>query len=166
MNRLIAAIIGLTLAMAPVLGHAAPPTQAAPAPGPQLAAAPPPKSGYDSDTLYALDRAKSLRVWGGISLGTGLGLIATSGVLWMFRGAALRHADTRRFYPDEQRILDRARRRRVGAVVAMGIGVPMTFIGAGLLIGGAVWDNRARRRAAIVPVVTPRFAGASARIRF
>ena len=107
-----------------------------------------------------------MRVWGGITLGTGSTLVAVSGLMWILRSSAVNYGSTRRFYIHEQRALDRARWRHVGAVVTGALGAPLSLIGAGLLIGGAAWSNRIDRRASIVPTVSRHYAGVGATIRF
>ena len=159
MSRLLALVLGLAIAIAP-LGVLAAPAQ--PAPGPQPAAPAPP----DSDTLYKLDQAKAMRVWGGITLGTGLALVAVSGVMWIARSSSLNYADTRRFYLHEQRALDRARRRHVAAVVTGAMGAPLSVVGLGLLIAGSAWTKKLERRASVTPAMSPGYAGLHATIRF
>ena len=149
MRRALAAIVGVALASSPVLAPAAEP-------------APP----ADADTAHELQRGRTLRVAGGVSLGAGLGLLAIGGISWMMRSTAIRRADNRRFYVDGQRLLDRARRRHSAAVVGAGLGISVAVVGAALLITGATVSNRARRRAVLLPELAPGYAGMGATFRF
>lgn len=154
----ISLVLGST-ASARAEGPALQPATASPA-----TAAPPPTIDVEAQT--ALRRARVMKTAGGTSLGLGLALVGVSGISWMMRNTALRRADRRKFYVDEQRLIGRARRRHVASVVTLGMGASMTVIGTGLLIAGATWAGRARRRASLTPAIGPTFTGLQLRARF
>jgi len=154
-NRLLSFVLGLTIALAPVArAHAAPPTEAG---------QPDPSAVQRNDELR---RAKQLRTVGAISLATGFAMFGMSGIAYLMRNSALRRADRQKFYVDEQRLIERARRRHVATFVGLGLGTGLTVVGTGLLIAGAAWANRANRRTVFAPSLAPGFAGASATVRF
>lgn len=159
MNRLLSLVLGLAMVVAPVAqAHAAPPTETA-------QPAPPPDPGA-AERNAELRRAKTVRNVGAISLATGFVLVGVSGITYLMRNSALRRADRQKYYVDEQRLIERARRRHVATFVGLGLGAGLTVIGTGLLIAGATWANRANRRTVFTPTLSPSYAGAAATIRF
>ena len=156
MNRFLGLGLGLAVAIAPVLpAHAQAPTETAPSPDPAAV-----------ERNADLRRAKTVRTTGAITLATGVAMFGMSGIAWLMRNSALRRADRQKFYVDEQRLIERARRRHVTTYVGLGLGTGLTVVGTGLLIAGAVWANRANRRTVFAPTLSPGFAGASATLRF
>ena len=159
MSRLLSLVLGLAIALAPVAqAKAAPPTE-------QTQPAPPPDTGA-AERNAELRRAKSVRNVGAISLASGVAMLGVSGIAYLMRNSALRRANRQKYYVDEQRLIERARRRHVATFVGLGLGAGLTVIGTGLLIAGAAWANRANRRTVFTPTLSPSYAGAAATVRF
>lgn len=133
----------------PTVQPAAAPVQASPPPDPKMQA-----------------RSRTLKAVGGTSLGTGIGLVALSGIFWGLRNTALRRADRQKFYVDEQRLIQRARRRQIVTGVGLGVGAAMTLTGVALLIVGARVGNGAHRRVTTTPTLAPRYSGLTTTVRF
>ncbi|MBL4686882.1 MAG: hypothetical protein JKY37_19965 [Nannocystaceae bacterium] len=159
MNRVLSLVVVMAVFAAPTAQAqaATPPASAEPEPAPAQPAA--------SEGSPDAGRGKTVKIWGGITLGTGLVVIAASGITWGLRNTAIRRANRQKFYVDEQRLIDRARRRHTTAVVGLGVGTSLALIGTALLITGAVVTQR-ERRAAFTPVLTPGYAGVAASLRF
>ncbi len=166
MNRSITVALAVAVLCAPSVPALAAPA-AAPASAPAPAPAPiPPRSSHDEQTKADLQRAKTMKTWGGVGLATGLGLVVVSGISWGLRNTALRRADRQKFYVDEQRIIERARRRHITAIVGLGAGASLTVLGTALLITGASLAGRARRRASVSAAFAPGYASGALTLRF
>jgi hypothetical protein len=101
-----------------------------------------------------------------------LGALGISSVLflglpaWGLRNNALDNAREQRFHVDEQRYLERARRRHRVMIGSLAVGGAFTIGGIVLVTVGAVGRASVQREIAIAPMVGPETTGLSARLRF
>lgn len=141
---------------------------AAPGPAPAVAVAPMPAAApeYDPAILVARQRADKWVKGGSAALTIGaLTVLGASLPLWALRNSALRQADEQEFRVDQQVYFDRARRRQVGAVATLSVGVPLVALGVALVAVGATKRSRARRMT-LLPLGGRGYAGAGLRVRF
>lgn len=126
---------------------------------------PPPRPTYAHNA--ALGRARALVSTGVATTAVGgLTLLGASLPLWMLRNRALRRANEQTFYVDEQRLVERARRRQAGAIATFAVGTALVGTGVALITVGAIKRLRLNRELAVVPEFGRGFAGASATLRF
>ncbi|MEM6995085.1 MAG: hypothetical protein AAF721_31520, partial [Myxococcota bacterium] len=104
MRRVLSLALVVPMLGAPLFeAHAAEPVPLTPAPAAQPTPAPTVTPPADEATAAKIARARTMKVWGGVSLATGLAFVAVSGITWGLRNTALRRADRRKYYVDEQR---------------------------------------------------------------
>lgn len=138
-------------------------TPAATAPAP-VAASGPAMSPEAAERLRTYDKLTTLGI---ISLSLGGGTLLVGALpAWLLRNRALSNAADERFYVEEQKYIERARRRQTAAYVMLGVGSALVALGIAGVAVGAGGRARMRRDMAVAPALAPGFAGATATFRF
>lgn len=108
-----------------------------------------------------------LTTWGIVSLSVGAGTLVLGALpAWLLRNNALSNAADESFYVEEQKYIERARRRQTVGYALLGIGCGLLGLGITSVAIGASGRARLRREMAVAPALGPGFAGASATLRF
>jgi hypothetical protein len=108
-----------------------------------------------------------LTTWGVVSLSLGAGLVVVGALpAWLLRNRALSNAADESFYVEEQKYIERARRRHIAALAMLGVGCALVGVGIAGLGIGAGGRARLRREMAVAPALGPGFVGGNATVRF
>ena len=143
------------------LGDAAPAASTTPAPSQ-------PPARTVSPEIAQRQRSANAMVTGGLVMGA----VGLSSVLFVglpalgLRNRAVDNSRTEEFRIEEEKYLDRARRRHTVMIVSMAIGGVFTIGGITLVSVGAAKKSAVNRELAFAPAVGPSFAGGSLRMRF
>jgi hypothetical protein len=138
-----------------------PPTSATPA------AVAPTGPGLTPEQAERRRTYDKLSTWGIVSLSLGGGLLVVGALpAWLLRDRALTNAADESYYVEEQRFIERARRRHHAALAMLGIGCGLAVLGITSIAIGAGGRARLRREMVVAPALGPSFAGASATVRF
>ncbi|MCX4239939.1 hypothetical protein [Paraliomyxa miuraensis] len=149
----------------PAVAPQPPPAELQPAAAPAPAEPPPP--AMREDQAEDLRSGRALVAGGSSMFSVGaVTLLAVSLPLWALRNQALERASRETFYVDEQRLIDRARRRQTGGIVTLAAGSALVLGGIAMMAVGGARRARVRRELALVPTLAPGHAGASMTMRF